>query len=260
MIYAMATGSTVKQAFQVIRSFGFYSAIPGVFLLFFVELIEKTKRSTMGIQLGIMLIAVIGTYWCIAILIDLTSKISVHISYSILHGLSLFRQVFSIIISTFIFCLCSFPIGLLAILGFRFLMPSIPREFVFPVTAALILLSWLAYGFLWIRVVLAPQAIVIEKLGPIKGLNRSWVLTKGSFKELFVLHCLLLLLLVTILVIAYWSHRLFNPAESFRIVLESNSGALHFLLNFFCYVVLIPFWQICLTLLFNKLPLAKVVE
>jgi hypothetical protein len=66
---------------------------------------------------------------------------------------------------------------------------------------------------LYIRWWVAPQAIVIERVGPIRGLARSWALTRGSFWR--TLWLWLLLLLITGIASAVLTFAVQTPLSSF---------------------------------------------
>ena len=67
--------------------------------------------------------------------------------------------------------------------------------------------------FLYVRWWVAPQAIVIERVGPLRGLGRSWTLTRGSFWRTVWLA--LLLLLITSLATVALSLAVQTPLSSF---------------------------------------------
>jgi hypothetical protein len=67
--------------------------------------------------------------------------------------------------------------------------------------------------FLYIRWWVTPQAIVIERIGPIRGLSRSWQLTRASFWR--TLWLALLLLLITSLASLALSAAVGAPLTSF---------------------------------------------
>ena len=98
-----------------------------------------------------------------------------------------------------------FGLGLLMILGFPVVMALVGAAVVFtpPVAAAIIvLLAFLAAIPAWFYVYLGwsvtLQAIVLEGLGPLRGLARSWSLTEGSRWRILAV-TLVLSILVSIL-------------------------------------------------------------
>lgn len=58
------------------------------------------------------------------------------------------------------------------------------------VLATVVVMTWLS-----IRLLLVPQAIAIEKLGPLRAIRRSWQLTRGQFWRLFGIYLLSSLLI-----------------------------------------------------------------
>lgn len=80
--------------------------------------------------------------------------------------------------------------------------------------AVLIAVAALPFAILlYIRWWVAPQAIVIERVGPVRGLARSWQLTRGSFWRTVWLA--LLLLLITVIASAVLNLAVAGPLASF---------------------------------------------